>query len=558
VIGISLQLGIVLGVAVAISWLAKKLKQPLVVGYILTGLLISIGASQIININDLKTFIDLGVALLLFMVGLSLNPRIVSEVGWPSLATGLGQILFTMFFGYGIAILLGFSSVVALYLAIAFTFSSTVIIMRLLQERGDENTLYGRISIGFLIVQDIVAMMILIIVSLFSQVGNAGSSLNEAISLAIFSFGLIIIGVWVLAYFIIPKIDSFFAKDTETLVLFSLAIAFCLAGLFQFFNFSMEMGALLAGIALASSPYQREIASRVKPLRDFFLIIFFIALGFKLLPSGGVIPLIPVFIFSLFILIGNPLIVLIIMRYLGYSLRTGFMAGLTVAQISEFSLILIALGVSLGHLNSSIMSMAVLVGLITIIGSSYMIANADKIYSYLYPWLRKFERRSTVKIKENFESFEVVVCGAHRFGEYIIKSLKKIKSPFLVIDNNPEIIKELSKNKIKTLFGDVFDEEFLEGLSLHSVKMVISSIPQLEANLNILRFLRRIKRSKALFICVAGHDYEAKKLYEAGASFVILPQYLASRFMAESIIFNKFNFKKYSKFRDAHLKALDR
>ena len=555
-IGISLQLGIVLGIAVAVSFLARKLKQPLVVGYILTGLIISVGVGRVIDVHALDSFIDLGIALLLFMVGLSLNPKVISSLGWPSLVTGIGQIVFTMLIGYGIGVGLGFTPVTALYIAIAFTFSSTVIIMRLLQDRGDEDALYGRISIGFLIVQDIIAMAILIIVSLFGQVGNSSVGFNEAISLSIFSFSLIILGVWILAAYIVPKIDSFFAKDTETLVLFSLTIAFGLSGIFEWFNFSMEMGALLAGVVLASSPYQREIASRVKPLRDFFLVIFFIALGFELLPSQGNIDWIPVLVFSLFILIGNPLVVLFVMRSLGYSLRTGFMAGLTVAQISEFSLILLTLGVSLGHLEASVLSVGVLVGLITIAGSSYMIHNADELYSYLYPYLRKIEGKTRSEREEMCDSPEVFVFGAHRFGEEIIKSIKKMKTSFLVVDNDPEIINEMSSKKVRSLFGDAGDVGFLESLDLSDTKLIISSIPQMEVNLNILARIKKIKKNRPLFVCVAQYNYEAKELYKSGAHYVVMPPYLASKYMADIIKSYKFNSARYTKERKLHLKVL--
>lgn len=377
---IFVELSIIIGIAVLIAGIMRLLKQPLIIGYILTGIIVSPYFLNIVSSTEtIVVFSQIGVALLLFIVGISLSPRVIKEVGKVSLVTGIGQIIFTSLIGFFISRLLGFSILVSLYIAIALTFSSTIIIMKLLSDKKDLDKLYGKISIGFLLVQDIFAIILLMIISSFSsRLKLSGISLQSFIIGAIFIGGFILISIYIL-----PKLSTFFAKSQEFLFLFSIGWGMGLAALFHYIGFSMEIGALVAGITLSMSPYHYEISSKLRPLRDFFVILFFILLGSQMVFGNISQFIIPAVIFSLFILIGNPLIVMILMGMLGYKKKTGFQAGFTVAQISEFSLILIALGVTVGHLTNEILSLITIVGLITIAGSTYLILYSNKIYPHL-------------------------------------------------------------------------------------------------------------------------------------------------------------------------------
>ncbi|MFH1900141.1 MAG: cation:proton antiporter, partial [Patescibacteria group bacterium] len=312
---IFLELSLVLGLALFVSLIVKWLRQPLIIGYIITGIVAGQAFLAWVSRDSLESFSQIGITLLLFIVGLSLNPKTLKEVGKVAFLTGIGQIIFTCIIGYLVARWLNFGLVPALYLAMAMTFSSTVIILRLLHERGDQDTLYGRIAIGFLLVQDFVVMIILAMVAGISNAAGIGF-----FTLAVELFAkLIIIGivVVVLMKFLVPKIDSKLAHNKEILFLASLALAFIMAALFNQLGFSMELGALLAGIMLSLSPYEIEISSRVRPLRDFFLIIFFIVMGSRLEIALFDAYLWQAIVFSLFILIGNPLIVMLLMGSMG-------------------------------------------------------------------------------------------------------------------------------------------------------------------------------------------------------------------------------------------------
>src|SRR3989344_4993713 len=340
-----LEIGLVLVVATIVSCIIRFLRQPLILGYILTGLVVGPSLLNLIKSTETITlFSHMGIALLLFLVGININPKVIKEVGLVSLITGVGQVFITTLLGFGIALLFGFSKLSSLYLGIALAFSSTIIIMKLLSDKNDTEKLYGKISIGFLIVQDLVAILALMVVSSLGEGVNLSSLAMQKIVIgAGLTASLLLIGIYIL-----PRLTKTLANNQELLLLFSIGWAMALASLFDLSGFSIEIGALLAGITLSSSPYRYEIGIKMTPLRDFFLLIFFLLLGSQL--SFGDIGnhIWAVIIFSLVVFVGNPLIVMFLMGRIGYTKRTGFLAGLTVSQISEFSFILVALGISYG------------------------------------------------------------------------------------------------------------------------------------------------------------------------------------------------------------------
>ncbi|PIN76617.1 sodium:proton exchanger, partial [Candidatus Woesearchaeota archaeon CG10_big_fil_rev_8_21_14_0_10_47_5] len=415
-ISIFVELSMIIIIAVIVTGLMRLLKQPLIIGYILTGVILSPYFLNIIRSTDaISVFAQIGIALLLFIVGLNLNPRIIKDVGKVSLITGVGQVIFTSVIGFFLGRLLGFSTIASIYIAIALAFSSTVIITKLLSDKGDMETLYGRISIGFLIVQDLVAILVLMVIA----------SIPTGLSFSTLVFGIILKGLGLLLLlflvgaYILPPICKAVAKSQEFLLLFSIGWCLALASLFYYMNFSIEIGALLAGITLSVSAYRYEICSKMKPLRDFFIILFFILLGSQMAFANISQYIIPILVFSAFILIGNPLIVMALMGLLGYSKRNSFLAGLTVAQISEFSLILIILGVKVGHLTNEVLSIVTVIGLITIAGSTYLILYADKIYPLLSRYLGVFERKGKKVDEHRYHSdgdYDLILFGYNRIG----------------------------------------------------------------------------------------------------------------------------------------------
>ncbi len=547
-----IQFGLIILVVFGVSIIIRLLKQPLIIGYILSGILVGPFVLNLIQESEtLNVFSEMGIAFLLFIVGLHLSPKVMKEVGKISLVTGIGQILFTSLIGYFIGIMLGFSTITSIYIAVALTFSSTIIIMKLLSDKDDLEKLYGKISIGFLLVQDLVAILILIVVSSLASGTGASNILFSTIIKVVVLVAILI----PISYYALPKLSDFFAKSQEFLFVFAISWGFGLSLLFLYAGFSIEVGALIAGIMLSMSPYSFEISSKLKPLRDFFIISFFIILGSQMAFGNITHLIVPAIIFSAFILIGNPLIVMVLMGFLGYSKKTGFMAGLTVAQISEFSLILIALGVETGALTQEILSFVTMIGLLTIAGSTYMIIYSDAIFNKLSRFLTIFERK---KIKEKDilkKNYDYILLGYNRIGFSIIKAFSKITKNFLVVDYNPKVVKDLQNEGINVIYGDVDDSEFLEDLGICKSSVIISTIPEKETNQLILDILKRNK-AKPIVLLTGRQIEDALELYDAGADYVILPHFLGGEYTAKLIEIARNNDNIYQKEKARELKIL--
>ncbi|HXK40166.1 MAG TPA: cation:proton antiporter family protein [Candidatus Paceibacterota bacterium] len=560
-----LELSLILVLAALVSLVARLLRQPLIVGYIATGILVGPYALDLLHSRDeMELFSKIGISILLFIVGLTLNPEIVREVGRTSFITGMGQVAFTSVVGFFIIRFLGFDVVASVYAAIALTFSSTIIILKLLSDRGDTGKLYGKISVGFLLVQDLVATIVLLAATAFGAVaavggdpsGAAGAVGGELLRLFVWG-GLISVVLYFVSKRILPKLVSYVGGNQEVLFIFSIAWGLGLASLFQVIGFSIEIGALIAGVMLAVSPFAYEIGSRMKPLRDFFILIFFILLGAQMVLTELSAILVPAVVLSLFVLVGNPLIAFLLMNLLGYRTKTSFMAGLTVAQISEFSLILAALGYSLGHIDERTVSLITLVGIITIAGSTYLILYADHIYAFLRRSLEalSIRKRHHREAKGGKDSPEVILFGYDRVGHEFVSVVSQVSGNYLVVDYNPQSIRRLEERGVPFRYGDAEDVEFLQEIGFQGARLVVSSIPDHATNLLLVRFYRKTNPS-GIVIALAHRAEDAEELYVTGASYVVMPHHLGAHHAALMIARHGFEPAGFERERNVHLARL--
>ena len=552
---IFVELSVIIVIAMLVSLLMRALKQPLIVGYIFTGILVGPYFLNLIQNGDvIELFSKIGITILLFIVGLNLSPNVIREVGKVSFLTGIGQVLFTAIIGFFIASALGIDRVAAMYVAIALTFSSTIIILKLLSDKGDLNKLYGKIAIGFLLVQDIVATVILLFTSSFA--GGEGSMLFIAL-MTMIKGSLLILAMVAVSQYILPRISKYIAASQELLFLFSLSWGLGIATLFSLLGFSVEIGALVAGVALSMTPYAFEVASRMRPLRDFFILLFFILLGSHMVFENIFALIIPAILLSVFVLIGNPIIVVILMNVLGYSKRTGYQAGLTVAQISEFSLILATLGFEFGHISREILSLITFVGLITIAGSTYLILYSDEIYPYVEKFLSFLEIYKNGNKRNKNKSYNSILFGYQRVGQDFIEALNRLDLAYIVIDFNPESIKKLEEEGIPFKYGDAKDPEFLSELDFKNLRYMVSTIPEFETNLMLVRRIRT-KNKRAIMILISHDREEAMALYAEGASYVIMPHYLGAQYAVRLIGRAGMDRREYDIHRERHLAHLEK
>jgi Kef-type K+ transport system membrane component KefB len=517
-------MAIILGIAALLGVVGTALRQPLIVAFIAVGVLVGpAGLDLTGDIDELELLASVGIAVLLFVVGLKLDLGVIRTMGRVALLTGLGQVTFTSAIGFFLALVLGFGAVAAIYIAIALTFSSTIIIVKLLSDKREIDSLHGRIAVGFLIVQDIVVVITLIAISAFN--GTEGGTALSDIAL-VFAQGLgLLVAVGLLMRFVIPRVMPIVARSQELLVLLSIAWAVALAVTADFLGLSQEVGAFLAGVSLASTPFRESIGGRLTTVRDFLLLFFFVDLGSNLDFAGVSEQLLPAGILSLFVLVGNPLIVLAIMGLMGYRRRTGFLAGLAVAQISEFSLIFAALGVTVGHIDEEVLGLVTMVGLVTIGVSTYMILYSHQLFERLSPWLGIFERRTSHpedKLGEMGASADVVLFGVGRYGSAIAAGLRERGRVVLGIDFDPEAVRLWQDQDLPVHYGDAGDPELLQVLPLPEVSYVICAAPDLETNLALLRGLRHEGYAGRIAL-TARSEEDAAHLAESGADLVFRP-----------------------------------
>jgi Kef-type K+ transport system membrane component KefB/voltage-gated potassium channel Kch len=545
-----LSLIIVIGAAVA--FIMRLIGQPLIIGHIITGIIVGPAVLHLIKSPDaLALFSDLGIALLLFIIGLGLNPQIIREVGKTATYVALFQVGAVIALGWTIGTGLGLSSTSAAFLGACLSFSSTIIILKMLSDKREQGRLYGKIAISVSLVQDLIAIALVVFTSASSSQSVA---IGSTISLAIKGGFLVFIIYWI-SNQIMPLFHRFISNSQEFLFLFAIAWGLGSAALFQKVGLSSEIGALLAGICLATQPYAQEIGSRLRPLRDFFVIVFFIALGANLNLKDIGSNLTIILISALVVIIAKPLISVAILGYLGYTKRTSFKASVALAQVSEFSIVLILLGKERGLIDSSLVTTITFIALCSIAASSYLILFSDKIFSKLERSLSVFERKQTQIEASAPRNYELVLFGYQKGGHEFVKVFRQLTKNFVVVDYDPEVIDSLEERKISHIYGDAMDVELLEEANVGKAKLIVSTITDLEVNLFLLNFLER-KKSNAVVIAQADNPKEASKLYDQGASYVILPHFIGGEKIGAFVKKSGLSKSNFKKIREQHIRQL--
>ena len=547
------QLSLVIAVVAIISIIMKLLRQPLIVGYILTGILV--GPSFLHLIQDKETFegfSKIGIALLLFIIGLGLNLDIIRKLGKTVLTVALLEIGAMMILGYLVSIAIGLSTLDALFIGAALTFSSTIIIVKVLNDKREQTRLYGQICIGILLVEDVVATVALLVLSTNNSGGFSPLQLGE---LAV--KGVVLAGALALVSTkILPRLSKFIASSQELLFLFAIAWGFGVATLFAMSGFSLEVGALFAGVSLASLPYAQEIAARLKPLRDFFVVVFFIVLGGGLELHNISQALLPAIALSMVVILFKPLMVMTGLGLLGYTKRTSFKAGLPIAQISEFSLILIVLAQGYGLISPQTSAIVTLVAIITIGATTYLMHYDDELYAGLENRLRLFERRVVKEDAKTKLDYPVVMFGYHKGGQEFAKVFREMHRRFIVVDYNPDVIEQLERQHINFMYGDATDPELLHELNINKAKLIVSVIADFPTNLSLLRHVIH-ENPDAIFICHADTFEEANELYNNGATYIMMPYLIGSEKIGNFLKHTSLDKQDFDNYREKHLTLLE-
>ena len=546
-----LEISLVFVIVAIVAGLMRYLKQPLILGYILTGIFVGPVFLDLIQSKEaFDGFSEIGIALLLFIIGLGMNTSVIKSLGKVSLLTAMTTLALVGGLGYGVGILLGYDVTTAMILGVALFFSSTIVILKALSDKREVNRLYGQIAVGVILVEDVVATLAIVFITALSQ-GGDGLGLQDFALMALkaVSLGLLL---YVAGAKLIPHFAKKFAKNQEFLFLFAIAWGFGIASLFGAIGFSPEVGALFAGVSLASIPYATEMSSRLKPLRDFFLVLFFVTLGESFIFDNFTAVILPALLLSVIVIVGKPLVVMSSLGALGYTKLTSFKAGIHLSQISEFSIVLVVLANQLDLVDNVATSIITLVALITIAVSSYLMKYDDQLFTKFQKSLSIFERKEIREKAQKRGLYTSVLFGYHHGGYEFLQLFRDTKQKYLVVDFDPEVIEHLESQGISHAYGDATDHEFLEEINAGTVTFAASTILDIDINKQLLSFFNRHKKD-VTFICHARTYEDALVLYEHGASYVILPRFLGSEYITTHIKRYGMDKKTFARFRQKHI-----
>lgn len=549
---IFVQLAIILTLSSTLGFIIYKLKLPLLIAYLIGGLLLSAAATFDVSKSLALSFLpDIGIAFVLFLVGMELDLRELKNFGKQILTAGILQVVITGTLGTFIAQSFGFSLQEAVMLGIGLSFSSTLVVVKLLLDRKDLTSLYGKLSVGVLLLEDLLAVVIILGLSSSISLANLGGA--DVLPVSIFLVKVIILFSVAIAInrYILSVVFKAVSDSGELLFLTALAWCFGFITVSMLMGFSVIIGAFLAGVALASSPYHFQIQGKIKPMRDFFIALFFVYLGTKVNFSQSNLSIIPlILIFSVYAVFIKPTIFLLLFGAFGFRKHTMFQTAINLSQVSEFSLIILLVGFKMGLVSQGALTVIALSSVISFVASSLMISQSKRIYKFVSSAISFFERKKHPVLQEEQESRlsdHVVIVGAHRVGGEIVRYLKREKLPLVVLDFNPHQVEILLSQEIPVIYGDASDPEVLDLLNLDSAKMIISTSPDLESNKTLLEDLK-LRNINIPTIIRAETIKDAQSLYKRGADFVILPEVMAGDLLLDTLR-DHLNDKSYFKDR---------
>lgn len=544
---ISLILAIAMGVGLVLHWF----KQPLIIGHILTGIIVGPTMLDVIHHENVWQILSrLGVAVLLFVVGLELSTKVIKRLGQVLAITTVLQVGLVTIIGAAAARLLHFERLDSVIIGLSLAMSSTIVIVKLINDKKEATRLYAQIAIGILLLQDVLLTGGKVALSTLTHESTA-----EGATILLARGGLALCVMYLIGKQLLPHISRWLESSKEIIFMLALGWGLGWAAVFDHIGLSVEVGALLAGMSLGSLPFRFEMSARLRPTRDFLLVIFFIMLGYALVPLD-LTWLMPAIIFSFILIFAKPLIVMLVMGLLGYTKRVSFKTGVAMSQISEFSLILVVSAVASGAISPDVQAVISLTALISIVISTYLVRFDDKIYRRNERRLRLFERRlADFEQREALFTHSIVLFGYRKGGVEFMRTFKKLKKRFVVVDYDPEVIEILESQHVNFLYGDATDPELLEELQLDKCKLVVSTITDREINEYLVHWLEA-ENPSVIFICSADNAEDAVALYDSGASYVMLPHHIGSEKIGNFLKRNGFKKSEFKKFRQKHLDSL--
>lgn len=531
--------------AAVLGFPAYLLRVPLLLAYLLAGVLLGpqLGFGLVKSPETIATLSEIGLVLLMFILGLEIDLRKLLQAGKAVLVNGVTQftgcaLVAAVFFGVLTSLAGSTGNYGLLYLCVAGSLSSTLIAVKILSDRMELDTLTSRITLGILVLQDLWA------IGFLSVQPNLDNLSAGAVGLSLVKAACLVVTSGILARYLLPRVFARAGKQPELMLILAMAWCFGICGFADYLHLSLEMGALVAGISIASFPYHVDVASKISSLRDFFVTLFFVSLGLQIpMPTSAVLTLAGGIV--VFALVSRLLTVFPVLHALKYGNRASLLPALNLSQISEFALVLAALGVGYGHVSQDLLSAFILAMVATALLSSMIIPNGHAIYRWANPWLEKIGFKDHVSVTgediSHAHDAQTVLLGFHReassllhemLNRYSEAALKNV----MIVDFNPEAHQKLKALGIACKYADLSHEDTLRHLHLEHAKLFVCTIPDLllkgTNNLKLARTLKKIAPD-ARIIVTAESSEGARRMYEEGADFVFLPRIVGAQFLAD-------------------------
>ncbi len=542
--GLLYDIGIAVIASTVIGFFTHKLKQPIILGYLVTGAIIGpqLGLGLVSDAESIEIISEIGLILLLFIIGLEMNPQKLLSSGKQLIVTGLGQFIFCVLLGIGFFSLFNYSfegnNLEGLYLALLCGLSSTAIVVKILYDKFESDTLHGRITLGILIIQDVWAILLL------AMQPNLSNPYAPAIVIAIVKTIFLVVAGLLLSRYVLKYVFESILNAPEMVVLMSIGWCSFVAFSAGYLGLSKEMGALIAGVSISTFPYSIHVTAKTLPLRDFFLTLFFISLGMKMVaPTDEIIVmagLIVAFIFVSRFATVYPLIALT-----GGGRRTGFITSLNLAQISEFSLVIAALGIGYGHVQEGLVALLIYAMAFSSIISSYAIKYNHQVFMFYERTAKHLGLRSSGEHSVDNDQqgdHPIVILGFHRAARALVHRIKEhnpaMLSKIMVIDFNTEILKEVKKEGMTAVFGDINSLDTLHHAHVDKAKLILSTLPDLllkgTSNKQIVKLCRMLTKD-AVIVATADTNVQAEELKAVGATEIIFPYEMVGEYLLHHI-----------------------
>ncbi len=517
---------IIILVATLLAFIARKTHQPTVVAYAVTGIVLGPVFLDAVAKTELTTVLsELGLALLLFLIGLEIDIEDVQGIMKPTVLIAGSQMVATAALGYTVAVVLGFGTFESAFVGAAVAFSSTAVVVKLLTDKDEITSLPGKLDVGILLIQDLVVVFLLALMN--TQAQTLGTVLLQMAEIAVL---IAMVGLLSLASsrYLLPQVFEKISDNQHAFFIHGVAWAFILISLTAHLGISEEIGAFIAGISLGQLPYSSELRERVRPLTDFFMAIFFINFGLGLEP-GIAANISEALIAAVVLILGKFVILFSLIDRANFTPETSFKASINMVQTSEFSLILAALGLSAGLIGTGVAGFISMVALITMSISSYIITYSESLHNRFEHLLVRLEseQKKDVEVRE-LENHALVV-GYDELAKKVLEVLEQHYDQVVVVDRNSANTQELAESSHEYIYGDFKHGEIRKASSVKKASMVISFSPELWVNRKILEE----SDDDATVFVKADSMKGAAELYELGAHYVIIKNVLTADKMEE-------------------------